>query len=86
MLKTVVFENYTSVIVRKNGRCQQCIEFTLSLGFNFFNFPEETKKSILIFLFVLMCRFQLMGRKSREHRTLMKEVLAADKRYQSQSC
>lgn len=44
MLKTVIFENYTSVIVRKNGRCQQCIEFTLSLGFNFFNFPEETKK------------------------------------------
>lgn len=62
----------------------------LSLHFHwdltFLTFLKKQRKSILVFLFVLMCRFQLMRRKSREHRTLMKEVLAADKRYQSQSC
>lgn len=42
MLKIVISANYTSVIVRKNGGFQQSTEFTLSLGFDFSNFPEET--------------------------------------------
>lgn len=44
MLKIVISANYTAVIVRKCGRVQQCPEFTLLLGFDFFNFPEETIK------------------------------------------
>lgn len=44
MLKIVISANYTSVIVRRNGGFQECTEFTLSLGFDIFNFPEETIK------------------------------------------
>lgn len=49
MLKIVISANYTSVIVRKNGGFQECTEFTLSLGFDIFNFPEETIKVSLFF-------------------------------------
>lgn len=49
MLKIVISANYSSVIARKNGGFQQYTEFTLSLGSNFYDFPEETEKSLSLF-------------------------------------